>query len=37
MPFVGQLSNEVCDDGEGIYYVFACGQCGVSATNYQQS
>jgi hypothetical protein len=38
MPFIGQLSNEDYEDyGEGIYYLFACGRCGVAATSYQQS
>lgn len=38
MPFIGQISNEDCREfGEGIYYLFACGRCGVAATNYQQS
>jgi hypothetical protein len=38
MPFIGQMSNEDYEKyGEGIYYLFACGRCGVSATNYQQS
>lgn len=38
MPFVGQLSNEDYDGyAEGIYYCFHCTNCGVSATNYQQS
>ncbi|WP_165249879.1 hypothetical protein [Paludisphaera soli] len=38
MPFVGQISNEDCQEfGEGIYYLFACGRCGVTATGYQQS
>jgi hypothetical protein len=38
MPFVAQLSNEDHEQyGEGIYYMFACGECGVAATEYQQS
>ncbi|KAJ3053906.1 hypothetical protein HK102_011608, partial [Quaeritorhiza haematococci] len=38
IPFVGQISNEDCQEfGEGIYYLFACGRCGVTATGYQQS
>jgi hypothetical protein len=38
MSFVGQISNEdFLEHAEGIYYVFVCLDCGVSATNYQQS
>jgi hypothetical protein len=38
MVFVGQISNEDYDQSmEGIYYAFSCSECGVSATNYQQS
>ena len=38
MPFVAQLSNaDYQEYGEGIYYLFACPDCGVAATGYQQS
>jgi hypothetical protein len=38
MPFVAQLSNEDYEEfAEGIYYLFACGPCGVAATCYEQS
>lgn len=38
MPFIAQLSNEDIEEyGEGIYYMFACTDCGVAATSYQQS
>jgi hypothetical protein len=38
MPFIAQLSNEDIEEyGEGIYYMFACTDCGVAATGYQQS
>ena len=38
MPFVAQISNDDLDeDSEGIYYMFVCRDCGVAATNYQQS
>ncbi len=38
MPFICQLSNEDYEEyAQGIYYLFACGRCGVAATNYQQS
>lgn len=38
MPFVAQLSNEDCEEfAEGIYSMFACPECGVAATGYQQS
>ncbi len=38
MPFLAQLSAEDCEErGEGIYYMFACRECGVAATGYQQS
>lgn len=38
MPFIAQLSNEDHEEyAEGIYYLFACGRCGVAATNHQQS
>lgn len=38
MPFVAQVSNEDCQEhAEGIYYMFACPECGVAATTYQQS
>jgi hypothetical protein len=37
-PFIDQLSNEDYEKyGEGIYYLFAYGQCGVVSTNHQQS
>jgi hypothetical protein len=37
MPFIGQISNEDFDHGEGIYYCFHCPQCDVTATSYQQT
>jgi hypothetical protein len=38
MPFIAQLANEDIEEyGEGIYYLFACTDCGVAATGYQQS
>jgi hypothetical protein len=38
MPFVAQISDDDLDeDSEGIYHLFACRGCGVAATNYQQS
>jgi hypothetical protein len=38
MPFVAQISNDDLDeDSEGIYYLFACRGCGVAASSYQQS
>jgi hypothetical protein len=38
MPFVGQLSNvDFLELAEGIYYLFGCSACGVSAASYQQS
>jgi len=36
-PFIGQISNEDFEEAEGIYYVFYCQGCGVTATSYQQS
>lgn len=37
MPFVGQISNEDFDNGEGIYYCHHCPECDVTATSYQQT
>jgi len=37
MQFVGQISNEDFDNGEGIYYCHHCLDCDVTATSYQQT
>lgn len=37
MPFVGQISNEDFDNGEGIYYCHHCPDCDITATSYQQT
>ncbi len=37
MIFIGQFSGEDSWSGDGIYYVFLCSKCSLSATTYQQS
>lgn len=38
MPFLAQISNEdFREHSEGIYYLFLCSGCDVTATEYQQS
>ena len=37
MRFVAQLDMADLDDGEGLYYFYACDSCRVTAVNYDQS
>ncbi len=38
MMFVGQVSNEeLAEFSEGVYYAFFCRECGIGATEYQQT
>lgn len=43
MQFFGQVAMEELGEdvhfeyGEGIYYAFACTDCGLSAASYQQT
>jgi hypothetical protein len=38
MVFLGQVAVEDFEEyGEGIYYSFLCGACGIACTDYQQS
>ena len=38
MSFLAQISNEEIEEhSEGVYYLFLCNECGIGATNYQQT
>jgi len=38
MTFVAQIANEEIEKyGEGTYFMYVCGDCNISATNYQQT
>ncbi|MBC8059309.1 MAG: DUF1963 domain-containing protein [Clostridiaceae bacterium] len=38
MKFIGQIDwADIEEHGEGIYYAFACAECNIAATDYQQS